>query len=101
MRRHACQFARTLKKWSEPIGEISPRHDVQPSRLPRHRFDQARVAVSETDGRVGAHHVEITATSLIPDMDALTAHERDGQRLVIARAITGFEAPQLAHCSLS
>src|SRR5262249_45644044 len=36
----------------------------------------------------------------VPDMDALAAHEGYGQRLVIRRTITGFEA-QLADCSLS
>jgi hypothetical protein len=57
--------------------------------------------MSETDGRVGPHHVEIAATIFVPDMDALAAHKNSGQRLVIRRAIMGFEATQLAHCSLS
>jgi hypothetical protein len=57
--------------------------------------------MSETDGRVGAHHVEIAATILVPDMDALASHKGNGQRLIIRRAITGFETVQLGHCSLS
>ena len=34
-------------------------------------------------------------------MDTLAAHKSNGQRLVIRRAITGFEATQFAHCGLS
>src|SRR5262249_58347410 len=73
---------------------------VQPWRLPRQRFDQAWMAMSETDSRVGAHHVDIATTIFVPDMDTLAAHNSNGQRLVIRRAITGFEATQFAHCSL-
>src|SRR5262249_56819034 len=89
------------KKWPKPIGEIGARHRVQPSRLPRHRFDQAWMAMSETGGRVGAHHVEIATTIFVPDMDTLAAHKSHGQRLVIRRSITGFEATQFGHCNLN
>jgi hypothetical protein len=59
------------------------------------------MAMSETDSRVGAHHVDIATTIFVPDMDTLAAHKSNGQRLVIRRAITGFEATQFAHCGLS
>src|SRR5262249_319550 len=97
---HGGKCAGTRQKRPEPIGEIGARHSVQPPRLPRHRFDQTRMAMSETDGRVGAHHVEIAATLLVPDMDALAADKSNGQRLVIRPPITGFEATELADRSL-
>ena len=97
---HPGKCACTRQKRPEPIGEIGARHSIQLSRLPRHRFDQSWMAMSETNSRVGAHHVDIATTIFVPDMDTLAAHKSDGQRLVIRRAITGFEAIQFAHCGL-
>src|SRR5262245_22066951 len=59
------------------------------------------MAMSETDGRVSAHHVDIATTIFVPDMSTLAAHKSHGQRLVIRRSVTGFEATQFAHCSLT
>lgn len=48
----------------------------------------------ETDGRVSSHHVEIASAILIPNVNALTAHESNRQRLVVCRAVARFEGVQ-------
>ena len=46
--------------------------------------------MSETDGRVGAHHVEIAPAAIVPDIDAFAAHQGDGQGGVVAGPESGF-----------
>ena len=63
------------------------------------RLDQARMAMSEADSGIGAHHVDVAPSPVVPQMDAVAAHNRDGKRRIIAGAETGLEVA-IAHDTL-
>jgi len=47
--------------------------------------------VAVADGRVGAHHVQITMALIIPYVCALAPDQDDGQRMVVVGAVTVFQ----------
>ena len=67
-----------------------PRYDRQFLRLIGQRLYQTRMAMPETDRRVGAHHIDVAFTFYVPQMNALAPLQHDGQRAVIARVEAAF-----------
>ena len=53
--------------------------------------------MAETDGGIGAHHVEVAPPAVVPEIDALAAHDGDGKRRIFFRAETGLEFAHDTH----
>ena len=88
---HAGQAAEPLEERRQPVVVVGAGGHRQALRLLGERADDPRVAVAEAHRGVGRHHVEVAASGLVPDVDALAAREHDRQRVVVRRAVAPFD----------
>ncbi len=94
-------FAQALEQHRQSVVAVGARRDVERAGLLREHARQAWMAVAVADRRVGAHHVQVAAAVLVPQMHALAACQCHRQRIVVVRAIAPLQllhaAPVFAH----
>ena len=76
------------KEGSQAVAVIGARRDGQALGLGFKCRQDAGMGVAVADGGVCAHHVDVAPSRRVPQEGALPAAEHDGQRIVIASAVT-------------
>ena len=90
-------FANFLEEWTEPIIVIGSRRHRKASRLLGEPCNDARMGVTKTHRRIGAHHVDVAPSFHVPQMRAFASRENDRQRLVVPRAVSAPTARDAHH----
>jgi hypothetical protein len=81
------QATKLSEEGPETVVVVGARRHRETVRLLGQGIENARMGVTVTVRRIGAHHVDVAAAGSVKEMRALAAGEHHGEGIIIARAV--------------